>query len=166
MKKWEQLKVDIESSFKAMQLVEPKELHDFRTNTAGTEAGSFGQYWPVIDFAVGMVRDLAGYTMYPMLMMAYNPKFSLEHLKDTYLLLHPPYTEYLGYSGMFELRAFCRRLRECFDEFESKEEFIELYKVFLMYVNKTVAWTYHYFTWELGYEWQTRQDQKQSRNVT
>ena len=57
MKKWEQLKQDIEVSFKAMQLKESKELHDFRTNTAGPEAGSFGEYWAALDFAVGMVRD-------------------------------------------------------------------------------------------------------------
>ena len=163
MKKWEQLKQDIETSFWAMQLKEPKDLYDFRTNSAGTEAGSFGEYWGVIDFAVGMVRDLAGYTMYPLLQLAKKPNFTLEHNRDAYMLLHPPYTEYLGYSGMFELRTFCRRFRECFDEFESKDEFIELYQVFLMYVNKTVAWTYHYFTWEVGYDWQKRQDAKKQK---
>lgn len=160
MKKWQQLKQDIETSFQAMQLEEPVELRNLRTNAAGTEAGSFGAYWGAIDFAVGMVRDLAGYTMYPLLMMAYKPNFTLEHIRDAYMLLMPPYTNYLGYSGMFELREFCCRFRECFDEFESKDEFIEVFKVFLMYVNKTVAWTYHYFTWEIGYEWQKKQEAK------
>ena len=154
MKNWVLLKKDIEDSFWKMQLTEPQELKDFRTNKAGTEAGSFGEYWAVIDFAVGMVRDLAGYTMYPMLKMALDPAFTLEHLRTEYTLLIPPYTEYLGYSGMFELRKFSRRFADCFDEFESKEEFIELFKSFLMYVNKIVAWTYHYFTWQIGYEWQ------------
>ena len=160
MKKWEQLKADIETSFQAMQKDEPKELYNFRTNKAGTEAGSFGEYWAVIDFAVGMLRDLAGYTMYPIFQMALKPEFTLEHIREIYMLMHPPVTEYLGYSGMFELRTFCRRFRECFDEFESKDEFIELYKVFLMYVNKLEAWCYHYFPWELGYEWQKRQNEK------
>ena len=52
MKKWQQLKQDIETSFQAMQLEEPAELRNLRTNAAGTEAGSFGAYWGAIDFAV------------------------------------------------------------------------------------------------------------------
>ena len=156
MKKYEQLKADILTSFNAMRTVCPQEILDFYNNTAGTEAGSFGEYWPTIDFAVGMGRDLAGYTMYPVLLMAQSDTFSLAQLKEMYMLLHPPVTNYLGYSGFFEMRSFCQRFRECLDEFESKEEFIDVYKVWLMYVNKTVAWTYHYFTWEVGADWQKR----------
>ena len=163
MKKWEVLKDDIYKSLMSMQTVEPNELYEFLTITAGTGAGSFVEHWAVIDFAVGMVRDLAGYTMYPIMIMAEDPKFTLEHLREMYMLLIPPYTNYLGYSGMFELRSFCVRFRECFDEFESTAEFSELFKVFLMYVNKLVAWTYHYFTWEVGYDWQKKQELRQKR---
>ncbi len=162
MKKWEILKNDIMTSFKAMQYEEPKELYDMRTNSSGTEAGSFGQYWAAIDFAVGMVRDLGDYTMCALLRMAQSDTFTLAQIKEAYMYMHPSYTEYLGYSGMFELRTFCRRFRECLDEFESKEEFIDVYKVFIMYVNKLVAWTYHYFTWELGYEWQAKRENRNS----
>jgi len=163
MTKQEQLKQDILESFHKMQFTEPKELYNLRTNNADTGAGSFGAYWGALDFAVGMVRDLAGYTMYPLLKMAESSEFSMEQIRSAYMLLMPPYTNYLGYSGMFELRSFCRRFRECFDEFQSKEEFIDLFKVFLMYVNKTVAWTYHYFTWELGYEWDRRMEEKRKQ---
>jgi len=153
MKKWQQLKADIEASTAAMQTEEPKELRDIRTGDVRNEAGSYGQYWTALDFSNGMIRDFSMYTMYPILKLAYDPAYDLEQLKKAYNVFHIPYTEYLGYSGMYELRSFCRRFRECLDEFESKDEFIEIYRSFLIYSNKLAAWSFHYFPWEIGFSW-------------
>ena len=51
------------------------------------------------------------------------------------------------------MQGFCNRFRELFDEFESKDEFIDLYGTFLKYTNKLAAWSYHTFTWDIGYTW-------------
>jgi hypothetical protein len=153
MKEWQSLKADIDAATAAMQLVEPEELYNIRHACVGNEAGSYDHLWAPIDFVNGMIRDLPGYTMYPYLKLAYDKDFDLSHLRKIYVLMHPPYTEYLGYSGMFQLREFGRRIVKAFDEFESKEELIELYTSFLIYVNKLAAWAYHYFTWDLGYKW-------------
>lgn len=153
MKKWEQLKVDIEAATKAMETEEPKELKDIRHACVGNEAGSYDQKWAPIDFSNGMIRDFSMYTMYPLLKLAYSQDYNLEQLKQAYMVFHPPYTEYLGYTGMREMQGFCRRFRECFEEFESKDEFISLYRSFLIYTNRLAAWSYHYFTWDMGYSW-------------
>ncbi|WP_294147229.1 hypothetical protein [uncultured Clostridium sp.] len=158
MKKWEQLKLDIEAETMAMQDKEPEELYRIRTATVGNEAGSYDQDWTSIDFSNGMIRDFSMYTMYPIYKLAVQTNYTLENLKDAYKVFHIPYTEYLGYSGMYTLRKFCRRFRECLDEFETKEEFIEIYKSFLIYTNKLSAWSFHYFPWELGYQWKPQID--------
>lgn len=43
MKKWEQLKLDIDAATKAMETTEPKELYDIRHACVGNEAGSYDQ---------------------------------------------------------------------------------------------------------------------------
>ena len=153
MKKWEQLKLDIEAATKAMETEEPKELYDIRHACVGNEAGSYDQKWAPIDFSNGMIRDFSMYTMYPLLKLAYSKDYNLEQLKQAYMVFHPPYTEYLGYTGLREMQGFCHRFRDCFEEFESKDEFISLYRSFLIYTNKLAAWSYHYFTWDMGYSW-------------
>ena len=152
MKKWEQLKKDIDQSLVNMTTKEHDDLYKIRTDTVGNQAGSYGAYWTSVDFANGMIRDFSMYTMYPLLKLAYDDSYDLEQLKKAYMVFHPPYTEYLGYSGMYELRDFCRRFRECLDEFENKDEFIELYKSFLLYSNKLAAWSFHYFPWEIFFD--------------
>lgn len=153
MKKWQQLEADIKAATAAMETEEPKELRDIRLGDVGNEAGSYGQFWTSLDFSNGMIRDFSMYTMYPILKLAYDDSYDLEQLKKAYMVFHPPYTEYLGYSGMREMQGFCRRFRECFDEFENKEDFIRVYRSFLLYTNKLAAWSYHYFPWEIGFSW-------------
>ena len=153
MKKWEELKLDIERATKEMETEEPRDIYNVRTNQVGNEAGSYGEYWPAWDFVNGMIRDFSSMVMYPILKLAYLDCYDLTQLKEAYMAFHPIYTEYLGYSGLADLRVFCRRFRECFDEFENKDEFIAIYRSFLMYTNKLCAWSFHYFSWEIGENW-------------
>ena len=153
MKKWQQLMEDIRKEVSTMQENEPKELYNIRNDNAGNDAGSYGQFWTSLDFTNGMIRDFSMYTMYPILKLARMPEFDLTQLKAMCEVFHIPYTEYLGYSGLYNLRSYARRFRECFDEFETKEEFMEIYSQFLLYTNKLAAWSFHYFPWEIGFEW-------------
>ncbi len=153
MKKWEILKNEIDTATEAMLITEPEELRQIRTGEVDNEAGSFDKYWSSVDFVNGMIRDFSMYTMYPILRLAYDTSYDLDQLKKAYMVFHIPYTEYLGYSGLYELREFCRRFRECIDEFENKEEFIKIYRSFLKYTNKLAAWSYHYFPWEVFFNY-------------
>ena len=64
MKKWEQLKLDIDAATKAMETTEPKELYDIRHACVGNEAGSYDQEWAPIDFSNGMIRGMTGILLY------------------------------------------------------------------------------------------------------
>lgn len=163
MKKWEQLKADMDVAIAAMQEKEHEELYKIRNDEVGNDAGSYGQFWTSLDFTNGMIRDFSMYTMYPILKLAYKPEFDLEQLKSIYLVFHIPYTDYLGYSGLHELREFCRRFRDCFDEFQDKDEFIKIYRSFLLYTNKLAAWSFHYFPWEIGFTWKKKNEEEAAK---
>ncbi len=153
MKKWEELKQDIEAATKAMETEEPEEIYKIRHACVGNEAGSYDQKWAPIDFVNGMMRDFSMYTMYPIYRLALKDDYDLSQLKEAYMVFHPPYTDYLGYSGLRQMQGFCNRFREVFDEFESKDEFIDIYGAFIKYTNKLAAWSYHTFSWDIGYTW-------------
>lgn len=155
MKKWERLKKDIEAETKRILVKEPEELKTLRTGKLDNKAGSYGQYWTTLDFANGMIRDFSMYTMYPILKLSYEPDYNLEQLKKLIAVFHPPYTEYLGYSGYVTMKQFDRTFRECLNEndFQNKDEFISLYRSYLIYTNKLAAWSFHYFPWEIGFDW-------------
>ncbi len=153
MKKWEQLKYDIDAAVKAMETEEPEELYNIRHCCVGNEAGSYDQQWAPIDFSNGMIRDFSMYTMYPIYKLAFNDAYDLRHLREAFLVFHPPYCNYLGYTGLRQMQEFSNRFEDCFDEFETKDDFISVYQSFLIYTNKLAAWSYHYFTWDMGYSW-------------
>jgi hypothetical protein len=158
MKKWELLKQDIENETKRILAEEPEELRVLRAGELDNKAGSYGQYWTTLDFANGMIRDYSMYTMYPILKLAYEPNNTLDHLKNLITVFHPPYTEYLGYSGYETMKKFDRTFRECLDtgDITTKDEFIRLYRSYLIYTNKLAAWSYHYFPWEIGFDWKQK----------
>jgi hypothetical protein len=129
---------------------EPDELKVLRLGLLKNEAGSFGQYWTTWDFANGMIRDFSMYTMYPLLRAAHSDEVSLPALKALIEYFHPPYTVYLRYSGYQTMHDIDDQFRKVLPSIESKEQFIEFYTEFLRYTNKLAAWSYHYFTWEVG----------------
>jgi hypothetical protein len=129
---------------------EPDEMRIMRLGLLANGAGSKDQYFTTIDFANGMMRDFPMYTMYPILRAAHSDTFSLEKLRELVRLFHPPYTEYLGYSGYTTLREVGQQFMSVLDDFPDKSSFIECYTNFLKYCNKLGAWSYHYFPWEVA----------------
>jgi hypothetical protein len=141
---------DMQQAFESVQESEPLELRALRTGQNELGPGCFGQYWSAWDFANGMIRDFAMYTVYPIHRLALSGEFSVEQLRAMLDVFHPPYSQYLGYSGYRTMQGFCERLREVAKDIEDVDEFIEIYELFLKYVNKLSAWSYHYFTWDIG----------------
>jgi len=145
---WRQLKDKIEKETERIWLKEPEDLKALRMGALKTRfAGD--QYWTVLDFANGMIRDLSMYTMFPILRSVSDPCFTLEQAKVLVKWVHPQITDYLRYSNFITLDEFDREFIRVLDTFETKEDFIEFYKVYVKYTNKLAAWTYHYMTWEV-----------------
>ena len=90
---------------------EPKEMTDLRTGNLGNQAGSYGQYFSTLDIAAGMLRDYAGYTLYPMVRMARSPDVQVEQIRRMIAEFDAPYTNYLRYSGLETLGRFAGAIR-------------------------------------------------------
>jgi hypothetical protein len=130
-----------------IQTVEPEDLRKIRLGLIG-DTGSYGQYFTAWDFANGMVRDYAMYTIFNMLDL--STKFTpaqMATLLDSY---DPPYSEYLGYSGFKTLETFAGELRAAVRAAQTPDEVRVLLRAFLRYANRLCAWSYHYFPWHIG----------------
>lgn len=149
-KNWRELKKDLDKETKRIWFKEPDELKKLRLGIIDNDAGSYDQYFTTWDFANGMIRDYSMYTLYPILRLAENPLFTLEHLKALIKTFDPPYSVYLGYSGYRTLEKFAAQFIESFETIKTKKEFVEIFKSFIRYTNKLGAWSYHYFPWGIG----------------
>lgn len=158
---WKELKDKIVKETERIWLTAPEDLKALFMGALKNKAGSYDQWWTVIDFANGMIRDFSMYTMYPILKAVMDPIFTLDQAKLLVKYVHPPVTDYLRYSNFITLDKFDREFISVLDTIKTKEEFIELYTVYLKYVNKLAAWSYHYMTWEVSalYPYRVRSDE-------
>jgi hypothetical protein len=130
-----------------IQMVEPEDLRKVRLGLVG-DTGTYGQYFTAWDFVNGMLRDYIMYTIYPLLRLA--DKLAPKELSSSLDEFDPPYSEYLGCSGLVTLERFAKELRAAVREAESAEEVKVLLRAFLRYGNRLCAWSYHYFPWYVG----------------
>lgn len=147
---WQELKAEIDAETARIWKEEPLELRKLRLGIIDNEAGSYGQYFTTWDFANGMIRDYSMYTLYPMLKLASDPAFTLDHCRKMFRALDPQYTIYLGYSGYHTLDRFGRAFAGLLDRLETREEFVELLTSLLKYSNKLAQWSFHYFPHNIG----------------
>ena len=148
-KTWKELQKEIADYTQEIWLVEPKELADIHQGKLENRAGSYGQYFSTIDHANGMIRDFAN-NMYKILVSFMNPVFTLEACKVLVANVHPSYIDYMRYSNYLHWWQYDQEFIGMLDTFETKEDFIEFYKTYLMFVNKLTAWSYHSFPHQLG----------------
>lgn len=130
-----------------IQLEEPEDLRRIRLGEIG-ETGNYGQYFTAWDFANGMLRDHIMYTAFNW--VKYVDLLSHKDLIAVIDTEDEPYSEYLGFSGLYTLRDFSLKLRTAIRETEDKEELRTLLRTFVMYGNRLCAWSYHYFPWHIG----------------
>ncbi len=134
---------------RAMSMLEnePEELKEIRRGEV-QDTGTYGQYFTAWDFANGMIRDYVMYTIYPMLRLVgtVDPG-TISTIYDEY---DPPYSSYLGYSGLHEFESFATRVGDALRSATSDEEVRHLLEAYLKYGNRLCAWSYHYFPHYLG----------------
>lgn len=126
---------------------EPEEWRAIRLGQV-VDTGTYGQYFSAMDFAANMVRDYVTYTVYPLLRLA--DRLSREDLLAAFEEFDPPYTNYLGFSGLTTLLKFSKMMREGIRDAKDTAEVKVIMKAFLMYGYRLCAWSYHYFPWHIG----------------
>ncbi|MGI4814501.1 MAG: hypothetical protein ACRYG5_14745 [Janthinobacterium lividum] len=131
--------------------VEPEELTILRNGRLENRAGSHGQYFTTFDFVNGMVRDLACYTLFPMLRMVRAEAVSTDAVRVMFAELSPCYTGFLGYAGFGKLAAWSAALTAEIGT-ASGEQIRAAVEALNRYVNRLEAWSHHYFPWNAGRE--------------
>lgn len=144
-----QLVQEIDAASAAIVREEPVEMRRLRTGALESQAGSYGQYFSTYDIAAGMLRDYAGYTLFPLVRMARDPAIPVEHIRRMIEEFDGPYSNYLGYSGLRTLGDFAVRLRGLAPT-ASKAELAELLAALNRFANRTNAWCHHFFPWDMG----------------
>ena len=148
-KTWKDLQKEIEEFTQTYWLIEPPELTPIHQGKLENRAGTYGQYFSTVDNALGMVRDFQNF-MYKLLISFMNPAFNLEQCKVIIRNCHSGYIDYLRYSNYLTWGRVDVEFQNLLDTFETKEDLIDFYKTYLMFVNNLSAWTYHYFPHEIG----------------
>jgi hypothetical protein len=130
-----------------IQTVEPEELRAIRLGHI-RDNGTFGQYFSAWDHAANMLRDYIQYTVYVLLRL--SEKQSPETISQTLDEIDPPYSSYLGHSGLKTLDKFATLMRDAVREAKTKEEVQAVMRAFIRYGCRLVAWSFHYFPWHVG----------------
>ncbi len=145
------LAVEIDAATAQIVTQEPQDLYRLRTGQLDNQAGSYGQYFSTLDIAAGMLRDYAGYTLYPLVRMARDPAIDDATMARLVQEFDPQYTNYLGYSGLVTLAGFAARLRQAAAG-GPREELATALAALNRHANRTNAWCHHFFPWSLGGE--------------
>jgi len=145
------LTAQIDAATAAITLREPDDLHRLRSGQLDNHAGSYGQYFTTLDIAAGMLRDYAGYTLYPLVRLARDAAVDDATVVRMLHAFDPQYTHYLGYSGLTTLADFAQRLRAAAAG-APRAELAQALASLNRYANRTNAWCHHFFPWSLGGE--------------
>ncbi len=143
------LAAEIDRATAEITLREPDDLRRLRCGELDNRAGSYGQFFSTLDIAAGMLRDYAGYTLYPLVRMARDRSIDDDTMRRLVLEFDPQYTHYLAYSGLVTLGRFAARLRELLPD-AGREDIAAALAALNRYANRTNAWCHHYFPWSLG----------------
>jgi hypothetical protein len=140
---------EIDAAAAAILREEPRDMRLLRTGKLENQAGSYGQYFSTYDIAAGMLRDYAGYTLFPLVRMARDPAMPVEHLRRMVEEFDAPYSNYLGYSGLQALGGYAAQIR-ALAKTATQPEIAQLLVAQNRFANRINAWCHHYFPWNLG----------------
>lgn len=129
--------------------VEPPDMVAIRTGRV-EGAGSFGQFFSVVDAANGLIRDLTVHTLYPIYRSLGS--YSVETIIDMYRVIGANYQFTLGYHGYRELAGFVGAVDSALEHEANRTEKViaELLEALLCYTNRMYSWSHHNFPWYLA----------------
>lgn len=121
----------------------------FAGNVPG-RPGAGGQYFTTFDTAAGMLRDYAGYTIYPTLKQLDSGSWSREMAWSVLRELGTAHASFLGYCGLTRIQEFHTRLLAIDPAEIPDEEAKAALRAYSGYVNRVNAWSHHEFPWSVG----------------
>jgi hypothetical protein len=134
----------------AIRTTPPAEILALTEGRLANRAGAAGQYFTTLDTAAGMLRDYAGYSLFPLLRMFGQRHLESETFQHAFRELSTSYASFLGYCGLTKLAEFTTQLGRELGEPRGHDELNASLSAYSCYVNRLNAWMHHYFPWGLA----------------
>jgi len=152
-KPWQELKKELEEQTKKVFLTCPDELKRFHYGLiTHSDAGKYA----LNQYLGHWVHLYSGYFSYadsilPLLLhLATDPDFDLKELKKLFCMVTPSGGAMSSYAGQKTWDKYGGEMKEALDTVQTKEEFIELGKVWHAFFSRLYWWCHWYFPWGLG----------------
>jgi len=151
MKPLKQVKRAIEKETDKIWLNEPPEIKRMRLGVYASDAGSYGQYFSNMVFVNGDMRALSTWvTPSMMLKCLSDDTFTLEQCQKIFAEINLVAVDFLAYCGFTKMGEFVHDIVEAFPEMETKDDLLDLLKVWYAYANRLYLWVHQVFPWGLG----------------
>jgi hypothetical protein len=137
----------------------PSAVTDLFNGAVAGRPGAGGQYFTTFDTAAGMLRDYAGYTVFPALRMLAAKSWTPAVTWDVLAQMGTGQAAFLGYCGFTEIKDFnARLLADTPDsDYEDYEDYkddavlaLEALSAYSGFVNRVNAWVHHEFPWSVS----------------
>lgn len=151
--KWNEVKNDIDAETKIIWSNESEDITRIRMGICPTKAGSFGQYFSTMVFALTYTLALGEHVVYGLVKGADNEKIPLEALKELtreHFVVGFRAPMFVGYVLAPKAETFAENIIAALDTVQTREEFKALLGSYFTYQNILHWWLHVYFPWSLG----------------
>jgi hypothetical protein len=150
---WQQLRDEIYTEALSHWSEEPVEVTQLRSGIVHAGAGSFGQYYSTLVFALVYTLALGEHMVYALVREGHRGEVPLPTLKrmtkaDLGEGFKSP--QFLGYVLAPNVEAYGERILDVLPEIESYEDYTELIGAYFTYLNILHWWLHVAFPWYLG----------------
>ena len=150
---WQQLIDEIYAEALNHWSDEPVEVAQLRSGVVHAGAGSFGQYYSTLVFALIYTLALGEHMVYGLVREGFRGEAPLPVLKR---MTQADFGEgfkspqFLGYVLAPNVETYAERILEVLPEIESHEDYTELIGAYFTYLNNLHWWLHVVFPWYLG----------------
>lgn len=147
------VKRSIDEEVKRIWSEESDDITRLRMGICHGEAGSFGQYFSTLVFALTYTLALGEHVVYGLVKGADNENVPLEALKDLtkeHFVVGFRAPMFVGYVLAPKAESFAEDIVAALDSVKTREEFKGLLGSYMTYQNILHWWLHVYFPWSLG----------------
>ncbi|WP_408011100.1 hypothetical protein ACJROX_12635 [Pseudalkalibacillus sp. A8] len=144
------LKQEIEKEINKIWLKEPEDIYALSKGYLPSGAGIYDQYFSVLVMVAGEVRSLAIHTFADLLEFARDEEFQMSHLKKMVKRMLKIDCGVIEYFGLSIYGRILNRYNNIVDEFNDKEQFIEITQLMFTLTNRYQMWLHQIFPWRVS----------------
>ena len=150
---WLDVRKRIDTETKSIWSTESEDITRLRMGICQNKAGSFGQYFSTLVFALTYTLALGEHVVYGLVKGADNDKVPLEALKELtkeHFVVGFRAPMFVGYVLAPKAETFAEEIIAVLDTVETREDFKALLGSYFTYQNILHWWLHVYFPWSLG----------------